>query len=84
MTLHYWLASNIEPSMRFDGHTAERQPDGSHIISAQFRQREWFYAVSTLLRYGQYCRVIEPTALANEMQQIAHDMAMLYDSPPQP
>jgi predicted DNA-binding transcriptional regulator YafY len=76
--IRYWLASNLEPSRRFANHVAERQPDGSHVISADVPHVEAGFAVLTLLRYGQYCRVLEPPELVEEMIQAARGMAEAY------
>jgi len=54
----------IEPEMtyriydEFDEDMAERQPDGSFIVTATWPEDDWVYG--TILSYGEYIEVLEP------------------------
>ena len=59
------LKLKIEPQMayrvhdEFDEHMIEKQKDGSYIVTVTWPEDEWVYG--TIMSYGEYITVLEPT-----------------------
>ena len=60
VTLKLKIASEMTYRVydEFDEDSAERQPDGSFIVTVTWPEDEWVYG--TILSYGEYIEVLEP------------------------
>lgn len=81
ITIRYCLAPEIArygASVRFLNQHEEKQEDGSVIVTAEVESL--FEAMFKLLRYGSYCRVLEPPELVEIMRREAEAMVGVYSS----
>lgn len=81
ITIRYRLAPEIArygASVRFLNQREERQEDGSVMVTAE--TESLFEAMNKLLRYGSYCKVLEPPELVELMRREAEAMVGVYSS----
>lgn len=79
LTLQYQLDAHLSPTQHFVGQTAEKQADGSHLVTAIIDERQLFRAEKTLLRYGDGCKVISPPELVARFRTVVAAMMRRYE-----